>query len=277
MKITKILSFTFLPAILLAILVSGCKKDQQDPPTAFFSIENTEIYTGDTVIFNNSSSNATSYLWHFGDGGTSTEEDPTHVYNEAGTFDVRLVSMNDDGSDTATRNVEVLQAFEVTIFEGTGIEGASIRDPWSAVKSSFTSDTVHYIEYLSDFDVYYHEVFYYTEGAGFIFYSDTTFIQDTLGLAFIFLLSPYEGATVKQIAIGSSMQKVRERYGEPENIIEDEGLLGYWYDSKGVDFYSLDGSGVVDEIDIYDPADFASKKGAGVTSVTREILRKRYH
>ena len=277
MKLTRILNFTFFPALLLVILVGGCKKDQQDPPTALFSVENTEIFTGDTVVFNNSSSGATSYMWNFGDGGTSTEENPTHVYNEAGTFEVQLISMNADGSDTATRQVEVLQAFEVTIFEGTGIEGANISDPWSAVNSSFTTDTVYYIDYLSDFDVYYHEVFYYTEGAGFIFYSDTTFIQDTLELAFIFLLSPYQGATTKQIAIGSSMQKVVQQYGEPENLIEEEGLIGYWYDSRGVDFYSLDGSGMVDEIDVYDPADFASKKGVSLTSLTREILRKRYY
>jgi hypothetical protein len=275
MKTIKFLSITVLCTLLILVLISGCKKDEKVPVTAFFSVENTEIFTGDTVVFNNSSTNATSFLWNFGDGGTSTEENPTHIYDDEGRYDVRLVSINSDDSDTARRQVEVFQAFDVTIFEGTGIQAATIHDPWSTVQNAFTTDTLYYSEYLSEIEIYYHEVFYPDEGVGFIFYSDTTFILDTYPLFFIFILPPYPGATSKQIAIGSTMEKVLQQYGDPENTIEEEGLLGYWYDSRGVDFYSLNGSGVVNEIDVYDPDDF-SKKGAPVHSRTREMLRGRY-
>lgn len=45
---------------------------------------------GNTVIFRNTSTNAFGYLWNFGDGTTSTEENPTHKYAAAGDYTVTL-------------------------------------------------------------------------------------------------------------------------------------------------------------------------------------------
>ncbi|MEZ4932067.1 MAG: PKD domain-containing protein [Saprospiraceae bacterium] len=48
-----------------------------------------------TVTFDNlSSPNAETFLWTFegGDPATSTDENPTVVYNAAGSFDVTLVA-----------------------------------------------------------------------------------------------------------------------------------------------------------------------------------------
>ena len=47
--------------------------------------------------FTNSSTGGTSFLWDFGDGNTSTEESPTHVYAIAGTYTVTLEARNDAG------------------------------------------------------------------------------------------------------------------------------------------------------------------------------------
>jgi Zn-dependent metalloprotease len=43
-----------------------------------------------TVGFTNSSFNATSYIWDFGDGQTSTAANPTHVYTTANVYTVTL-------------------------------------------------------------------------------------------------------------------------------------------------------------------------------------------
>lgn len=43
-----------------------------------------------TVDFTNESVNGVTYLWNFGDGGTSTEAFPSHTYTSEGTFDVTL-------------------------------------------------------------------------------------------------------------------------------------------------------------------------------------------
>lgn len=45
-----------------------------------------------TVAFENRSSNANGYLWYFGDGTTSTLENPTHTYNNQGDYTVKLVA-----------------------------------------------------------------------------------------------------------------------------------------------------------------------------------------
>lgn len=53
-----------------------------------------------TVGFQNLSQYENSYLWHFGDGNTSNQPNPTHTYNTAGVYDVKLIVLGDGGSDT---------------------------------------------------------------------------------------------------------------------------------------------------------------------------------
>jgi len=48
-----------------------------------------------------STHNPTSWLWDFGDGNTSTEQNPYHIY-AAGTYDVTLTVTNDAGTDSVT-------------------------------------------------------------------------------------------------------------------------------------------------------------------------------
>jgi subtilisin family serine protease len=50
---------------------------------------------------------ATAWVWSFGDGGTSTDENPTHTYAAEGTYLVTLVAVNDRGSDTYQEAVTV--------------------------------------------------------------------------------------------------------------------------------------------------------------------------
>lgn len=58
------------------------------------------------VKFSNlSSDRALSYTWDFGDGTTSTEENPLHVYAESGYYDVRLIAKGQTGTDVAVMTV----------------------------------------------------------------------------------------------------------------------------------------------------------------------------
>ena len=50
-----------------------------------------------TVSFTNTSLQAISYQWSFGDGGTSTADNPTYVYNVAGTYSVTLTAFGIGG------------------------------------------------------------------------------------------------------------------------------------------------------------------------------------
>ncbi|MBK9018238.1 MAG: choice-of-anchor B family protein [Saprospiraceae bacterium] len=55
--------------------------------------------------FTNTSIGATSYFWDFGDGNTSTEESPVHVYSDYGGYDVTMIVTNICGSDTLVFNI----------------------------------------------------------------------------------------------------------------------------------------------------------------------------
>ncbi|MEN8006690.1 MAG: PKD domain-containing protein, partial [Candidatus Krumholzibacteriota bacterium] len=50
-----------------------------------------------------SSGDPTSWSWTFGDGGTSTAQNPSYTYAAAGTYTVSLTATNAQGSDTATK------------------------------------------------------------------------------------------------------------------------------------------------------------------------------
>lgn len=87
----KIKIFMFLA--VWAFAFTSCDDDENLDVTLGFSFTPEEnIQVGDTVYFtNNSISNMdVVYEWDFGDGSTSTEESPKHVYTEPGIYDVTL-------------------------------------------------------------------------------------------------------------------------------------------------------------------------------------------
>ncbi len=76
-----------------------------------------------TAVFTNTSTGGTSFLWNFGDGNTSTEENPTHLYGSTGIFDVTLTVFNECGSvtfsdkvSTATVGIEDINANSFNIY-----------------------------------------------------------------------------------------------------------------------------------------------------------------
>jgi len=78
-------------------------------PILSFNVNDNVVIPGENVVFTNSSTNATSYLWDFGDGNTSTSISPTHSYSSYGYYDITLTGTNSDGcSYTDTWNNYIL-------------------------------------------------------------------------------------------------------------------------------------------------------------------------
>jgi PKD repeat protein len=80
------------------------------PPTADFSWSPALPWVGATVQFADASSGeVTSWSWQFGDGGTASAPNPTHVYAAAGSYQVRLTVTGSTGSDSVTKTVVVTE------------------------------------------------------------------------------------------------------------------------------------------------------------------------
>ncbi len=63
--------------------------------------------TGLSVQFNDKSIGATTYTWDFGDGNTSTMQNPMHTYSMSGNFEVKLIVENDCGTAEFSNNLSV--------------------------------------------------------------------------------------------------------------------------------------------------------------------------
>lgn len=61
-------------------------------PTVSFEVDTMDGCKPLLVHFTNTSTNATSFFWRFGDGGTSHLADPTHYYSYTGNFNVTLIA-----------------------------------------------------------------------------------------------------------------------------------------------------------------------------------------
>ncbi len=74
------------------------------------------------VEFMNTSTNGLTYFWDFGDGTTSTEENPSHMFSTAGVYDVALTISNDCFTNTVTSEVDVLVGSVERVLPGVSLE-----------------------------------------------------------------------------------------------------------------------------------------------------------
>ena len=83
------------------------------------------------TIFENNSQNGNAYYWDFGDGNTSNDFAPTHLYDTPGIYDVMLVAYDVDGCyepDTSYTQVEViLPEYQVWALSDTICPGTSVQ------------------------------------------------------------------------------------------------------------------------------------------------------
>jgi PKD repeat protein len=76
------------------------------------------------VRFTDRSTGAEAWSWDFGDGSSTTEQNPVHVYTSAGTYKVTLSVSGADGSDTASVTVMVIK--------GSTIPGGNVKAQFTA-------------------------------------------------------------------------------------------------------------------------------------------------
>ncbi len=85
-------------------------------PVANFST-NAPVCNGSVVVFFDLSTNATNYLWNFGDGNTDSSPSPSHSYAGAGSYMITMMVSGCYGKDTAYGSVQ----------QGTDIYGLATK------------------------------------------------------------------------------------------------------------------------------------------------------
>jgi len=124
-----------------------------DPPVASFTESAETVYTGESIIFNASSSydpdgSIVSYFWDFGDGSNATGVVVEHAYSDDGNYTVTLTVTDDKGAEgTATSTKTILNRAPVasftesaeTVYTGESItfNASSSYDPDGSIVSYF--------------------------------------------------------------------------------------------------------------------------------------------
>lgn len=110
--------------LLVTMLFLTCSKDEDHSPLADFQF----LVEGTQVTFNGTVANATTISWDFGDGATSSEEDPVHAYAAAGDYTVVMTVTGPNGSFSETKVVTIQESLEILLTGGQAKpEGKSWR------------------------------------------------------------------------------------------------------------------------------------------------------
>lgn len=87
-----------------------------DKPVAGFTALPLQATQDEAVVFTNTSTGATAYLWDFGDDVTAIDQNPSHIYSDTGRYTVTLTATNATNgcSDTMVNSIDVIG--EVAVF-----------------------------------------------------------------------------------------------------------------------------------------------------------------
>ncbi|MEK7253570.1 MAG: peptidylprolyl isomerase, partial [Bacteroidota bacterium] len=94
----------FVLFFLIVLLSFSCGK-----PVADFSFASEKTVAPAPIQFENQSKEAKTYQWDFGDGNTSTEASPKHVFKSSGYFSVKLKATK-GGKTTLTEKKIMIEA-----------------------------------------------------------------------------------------------------------------------------------------------------------------------
>ncbi|HEY1046824.1 MAG TPA: PKD domain-containing protein [Bacteroidia bacterium] len=74
-------------------------------PKAVFNVSS--VCQGFNTDFINTSNDANSYFWYFGDNNNSSTQSPTHQYDSSGVYDVKLIAIGNNCYDTLVKQTTV--------------------------------------------------------------------------------------------------------------------------------------------------------------------------
>ncbi len=110
--------------IVFGVILFGLTSCQKEP-TAGFTADNASVLTDEVIQFSNTSTDGDSYLWDFGDGGTSTDLSPTYSYTSPGSFTVKLTAFSKNGKKTSDATLSITVTQRTMLKETVYINGTT--------------------------------------------------------------------------------------------------------------------------------------------------------
>ena len=89
--------------VMDSLVLWNIGQNNNTPPTAYFKYSDSLL----KVNFIDSSTNALTYHWDFGDGDTSSQTNPIHTYSTAGNYTISLIVYSNCSSDTSSITINV--------------------------------------------------------------------------------------------------------------------------------------------------------------------------
>lgn len=154
--------------LFLSTFLVSCKKYNYPKPvstSALFSYKS----DGYTISFTNKSSVSGTYSWNFGDGSTSTEQNPVHIYDSSARYTVTLAVKDSKGTthDVFTK-INVSKKTWISLTDGSFSDWANdpdkivvpfsdtVQDDAKAAMFDYDGNWVYvYIEYTGATDDYF--------------------------------------------------------------------------------------------------------------------------
>lgn len=118
----------------LNVNVGGEPDQEETLPVADFDADTTSGYAPLYVQFTDLSQNANEWYWNFGDGNTSAEQNPLHIYSSPGNYDVNLIVVNENITSSKITTINVLE-------ESNSSESNSNSDTISESDSNSENDS----------------------------------------------------------------------------------------------------------------------------------------
>jgi peptidyl-prolyl cis-trans isomerase B (cyclophilin B) len=88
--------------VISSLLIASCST----PEASFDFVTKGEVAPME-VQFSNKTKGADSYVWDFGDGNTSTEENPTHTFEQFGTMTITLTATSNGKTSVTQQQLKV--------------------------------------------------------------------------------------------------------------------------------------------------------------------------
>jgi len=108
-------------------------------PIASFSMSPSTPTAGQSIQFSDASlGSASTWLWNFGDGNTSSAQNPAHTYSNSGVYTVTLSATNSFGSNSVAQTVSVGSSGITSVFDGNIVLGSPTSN--SAKANLFSPD-----------------------------------------------------------------------------------------------------------------------------------------